>query len=153
MVMPYYPGQTLKEVRRSMRGSPDEAWLRAFVEPLLGALELLHREGVYHRDIAPDNILLLPDGRPVLLDFGSARHVIGDRTQTLTAVLKPNFAPVEQYADEAGISWPKSIAPWDIHICHARQARRGRGVAQGHDPPAAREPRPLALAPDVPDLS
>ena len=103
MVMPYYPGQTLKEVRRSMRGSPDEAWLRAFVEPLLGALELLHREGVYHRDIAPDNILLLPDGRPVLLDFGSARRVIGDRTQTLTAVLKPNFAPVEQYADEASM--------------------------------------------------
>jgi len=103
MVMPYYAGQTLKEARRTMVGSPDEAWLRALVEPLLGALELLHGEGVYHRDIAPDNILLLPDGRPVLLDFGSARRVIGDRTQTLTAVLKPNFAPVEQYADEAGM--------------------------------------------------
>ena len=101
MAMPYYPGLTLKEARRAMSAPPDEAWLRAFVEPLLGALELLHREGVYHRDIAPDNILLLPDGRPVLLDFGSARRVIGDRTQTLTAVLKPNFAPLEQYADEA----------------------------------------------------
>ncbi|MEQ1686037.1 MAG: protein kinase [Burkholderiaceae bacterium] len=103
MVMPYYAGHTLKEARRGMSAAPDEAWLRALVEPLLGALELLHGEGVYHRDIAPDNILLLPDGRPVLLDFGSARRVIGDRTQSLTAILKPNFAPVEQYADEPGM--------------------------------------------------
>lgn len=108
MVMPYYPGQTLKEVRGAMPTPPDEAWLRSLLEPLLGALELLHREGVYHRDIAPDNILLLPDGRPVLLDFGSARRVIGDRTQALTAILKPNFAPVEQYADEAGMKQ----GPW-----------------------------------------
>jgi serine/threonine protein kinase len=103
MAMPYYPGRTLKEARRAMTRSPDETWLRAFVEPLLSALELLHREGVYHRDITPDNILLLDDGRPVLLDFGAARRVIGDKTQTLTAVLKPNFAPVEQYADVAGM--------------------------------------------------
>jgi hypothetical protein len=103
MLMPYYPGHTLKEVRREMSAPPDEAWLRAVVEPLLGALELLHSEGVYHRDIAPDNILLQPDGRPVLLDFGAARRALGDRTQTLTAVLKPNFAPVEQYADVVGM--------------------------------------------------
>lgn len=103
MVMPYYAGQTLKEARHAMGGAPDEAWLNAVIDPLLGALELLHSQGVYHRDIAPDNIVLLPDGRPVLLDFGSARRVIGDRTQSLTAVLKPNFAPVEQYADEVGM--------------------------------------------------
>jgi serine/threonine protein kinase len=103
MVMPYYPGHTLKQVRHVMSAPPDESWLRAVVEPLLGVLELLHSEGVYHRDIAPDNILLQPDGRPVLLDFGAARRAIGDRTQTLTAVLKPNFAPVEQYADVVGM--------------------------------------------------
>jgi serine/threonine protein kinase len=103
MVMQYYPGQTLKDARRAMQSSPDEAWLLQFVEPILGALAVLHGEGVYHRDIAPDNILLLPDGRPVLLDFGSARRVIGDRTQSLTAILKPNFAPVEQYADDPGM--------------------------------------------------
>ena len=101
MVMPYYPGQTLKEARLGMRDAPDGRWLLALVEPLLGALEVLHRDGVYHRDISPDNILLLPDGRPVLLDFGSARRVVGDNTQSLTAILKPNFAPVEQYADQA----------------------------------------------------
>lgn len=104
MVMPYYKGQTVQNVRREMEAPPDEAWLRQLIEPLLGALDCLHREQVFHRDIAPDNILLLDseDGqgpRPVLLDLGAARHVIGDRTQSLTAILKPSFAPIEQYAE------------------------------------------------------
>lgn len=99
MVMRYYPGRTLKEERACRDAPPDEAWLRRLVLPILDALEQLHREGIYHRDISPDNIVILEDGSPVLLDFGSARRVIGDRTQAVTAVLKPNFAPVEQYAD------------------------------------------------------
>ena len=103
MVMQYYPGQTLKSARRTATNPPDEKWLRAFMDRLLGALEVLHAQDVFHRDIAPDNILLLPDGQPVILDFGSARRVISDRTQSLTAVLKPNFSPVEQYAEDAGM--------------------------------------------------
>lgn len=85
MAMPYYQGRTLQEARREMGEPPDEAWLRRLINPLLGALECLHREQVYHRDIAPDNILLLDDehgegdGRPVLLDLGAARRVIRDR--------------------------------------------------------------------------
>ena len=103
MAMQYCPGVTLAEARRRMRVAPDEAWLRAVIDPLLGALERLHRAGVFHRDISPDNILLLPNGRPILLDFGSARRVIGAGTRSLTAVLKPNFAPIEQYGDETGM--------------------------------------------------
>jgi hypothetical protein len=99
MVMPYLRGPTLKDVRRSMSEPPTEAWLRSVIDPLLDALEMLHAEGFYHRDIAPDNVLLSGAGQPVLLDFGAARHLIGDRTQPLTAVLKPNFAPIEQYAE------------------------------------------------------
>lgn len=99
MAMPVYQGRTLKEVRQALSGPPEEAWLRALLVPLLGAIETLHGEGVYHRDIAPDNILVEPDGRPVLLDFGAARRVIGDRSQTLTAILKPAYAPIEQYAE------------------------------------------------------
>ncbi|MBA4110187.1 MAG: serine/threonine protein kinase [Leptothrix sp. (in: Bacteria)] len=105
MVMPYYRGQTVQNARREMTEPPDEAWLRQVIEPVLGALDCLHREQVFHRDIAPDNILLLDEGdeaegpRPVLLDLGAARHVIGDHTQSLTAILKPSFAPIEQYAE------------------------------------------------------
>lgn len=99
MVMPFYPGRTLKEERRAVGHTPADAWVRSMIEPLLGALETLHKADVFHRDIAPDNILLPPDAQPVLLDFGAARRVIGDRSQTLTAILKPNFAPIEQYAE------------------------------------------------------
>jgi len=100
MVMPLYRARSLRELRMDMGTEPlTQAWLRALIEPLLGALELIHGADVYHRDIAPDNILWCDDGRPVLLDFGAARHVLADRTQTLTAILKPQFAPIEQYAD------------------------------------------------------
>ncbi|MGH8795521.1 MAG: serine/threonine protein kinase, partial [Caldimonas sp.] len=99
MVMPYLQGITLRDARRAMTHAPDEAWVRSVIDPIMSALELLHREGVYHRDIAPDNILLPPDAAPVLLDFGAARRVISDRTQSLTAILKPSYAPIEQYAE------------------------------------------------------
>ncbi len=101
MVMPFLRGVTLRDTRRAMSQAPDEAWIRSVVGPILGALDQMHREGVFHRDIAPDNVLLLKDGPPVLLDFGAARRVISDRTQSLTAILKPSYAPIEQYAEMA----------------------------------------------------
>jgi serine/threonine protein kinase len=103
MVMQYYPGPTLKQHVSATKPPPTEAWLRALIEPVLDALEALHREGVYHRDISPDNILLQVDGPPVVLDFGAARKVVGEHSQRLTAILKPSFAPVEQYADIVGM--------------------------------------------------
>ena len=103
MVMQYYPGPTLKQHLSATKQPPTEEWLRALIEPVLDALEVLHREGVYHRDISPDNILLQVDGPPVVLDFGAARKVVGEHSQRLTAILKPSFAPVEQYADIVGM--------------------------------------------------
>ena len=100
MVMPYLLGKTLKQVREASGDAPGEAWIMKRVLPLIDALELLHAEQVYHRDIAPDNILLPSDGAdPILLDFGAARRVIGDRTQSLTAIFKPSYAPIEQYGE------------------------------------------------------
>ena len=99
MVMPHYAGRTLRQVRQGMVVPPGEAACRRVLDALLSALETLHREGVFHRDIAPDNILLGDDGVPVLLDFGAARRVLSDRTQALTSIMKPHYAPLEQYAD------------------------------------------------------
>ncbi|MEN9628718.1 MAG: hypothetical protein RJA10_1945, partial [Pseudomonadota bacterium] len=103
MAMALYKGRTVRDVRMEMQSRPDEAWVRRILEPLLGAIERLHSEDVFHRDIAPDNILIEADGRPVLLDFGAARRVITDRSQALTAILKPSYAPIEQYADVGGM--------------------------------------------------
>lgn len=103
MVMPYYEGITLKQALQSHKIKPTEGWIRMLLADLCDAIDILHRAHCLHRDIAPDNILLLKDGRPLLLDFGAARRVIGDLTQCFTAILKPGFAPIEQYADIAGL--------------------------------------------------
>ncbi len=104
MVMPFYEGVTLKQHLKDMGAPPNEAWLMELLEPLSEALSVIHAEQCYHRDIAPDNVILLKgSNRPLLLDFGAARRVIGDMTQALTVILKPGYAPVEQYAEVPGM--------------------------------------------------
>ena len=117
MVMPFLEGSTVRDTVRALAGPPDEAWIRGLLTPLFDALAMLHAAQIYHRDIAPDNIHLLADtGRPLLLDFGAARRVIGDMTQALTAILKPGYAPVEQYADIPGLKQ----GPWtDVYALAA----------------------------------
>jgi serine/threonine protein kinase len=99
MAMPYYEGPTLKTAVDVLSSPPAEETLRDWLLPLLDGLSVLHRQNYYHRDIAPDNILLTASG-PLLLDFGAARHVISDMTKTITVVLKPGYAPIEQYGGD-----------------------------------------------------
>ena len=108
MAMPQYHGRTLREIVKTDREFATEARLKALLSPLLDAVALLHAEKCYHRDIAPDNIIVQPNGAPVLLDFGAARRIIGDMTHALTVVLKPGYAPIEQYAEEGG----PAQGPW-----------------------------------------
>jgi hypothetical protein len=99
MVMPYYKGQTFKQWLKAQSARPSEEVLLRLIGWLLEPVEQLHSQNVFHRDIAPDNVLLLENGRPLLLDFGAARRIIGDMTQALTAFLKPGYTPIEQYAE------------------------------------------------------
>ena len=111
MAMPYYNGITLKKWLTDLGAPPSEAWLRRLAEPVMEALGVLHHNGCVHRDVAPDNILMLYDRkggnyleqapRPVLLDFGAARRVAAEATQNLTSILKSGYSPVEQYDNEA----------------------------------------------------
>ncbi len=103
MAMPVLRGQTLKALRLAHPETFDETWLRRLLAPLLDALDTLHQAGVYHRDIAPDNIQIEADGHPVLMDFGAARRVLSDKSQNLTAVLKPAYAPIEQYGESGSV--------------------------------------------------
>lgn len=102
MMMRYYQGRTLRKAIDETPGGFSEAEIAHIMGPIFDALEMLHRDQVFHRDIAPDNIMLA-DGRSVLLDFGSARRIIGDATQALTTVLKPGYAPIEQYSDDGSM--------------------------------------------------
>ncbi|HOL38650.1 MAG TPA: serine/threonine-protein kinase, partial [Rubrivivax sp.] len=107
MAMQFLEGRTLQQMLREHRRAglppPDEAWLRSVLAPLTEALLVIHAQQCYHRDIAPDNVMQLTNGRWLLLDFGAARRVIGDLTQALTVILKPGYAPIEQYAEAPGM--------------------------------------------------
>ncbi len=108
MAMTFYHGRTLRQALEAMPGHAPMEWLRQLLGNLLDALEILHRDNYLHRDVAPDNILLLESGRPILLDLGAARLVLQDSQQALTVILKPGYAPPEQYA--AGPSMQQG--PW-----------------------------------------
>lgn len=99
MATQFYEGQTLKQRMAGGKALPEAGILR-LMAALLGALETLHRAQCFHRDIALDNILIQPDGHPVLLDFGAARKLIGDMVDDSTVMLKPGYAPIEQYTDD-----------------------------------------------------
>ena len=98
MAMPLYSGMTFRQARLQLLEPPPEAWLRTVLWSILGALKYLHDNNIVHRDVSPDNIFLQDMGPPILLDLGAARRAITDSTQKHTAILKVNYAPIEQYA-------------------------------------------------------
>jgi len=99
-VMEFEDGRSLGELlgHSGRRLSPDE--VRRLAEGLLLGLGAVHAQGFLHRDIKPSNIMIRRDGMPILIDFGAARQAMGDRTRTLTSVLTPQYAPIEQYTAE-----------------------------------------------------
>jgi hypothetical protein len=95
--MEFEDGRSLGELLREPGGrlAPDE--VRRVAEGLLLGLAAVHAQGFLHRDIKPSNIIIRRDGVPILIDFGAARQAMGSRTRTLTSVLTPQYAPIEQY--------------------------------------------------------
>lgn len=96
IVMEYLDGETLTEYLRRERRMTFEAALRVMV-PVLKALQEVHKEGIIHRDIAPDNIRITKDGKVKLLDFGAAREASINHSHSLSVIYKPGYAPEEQY--------------------------------------------------------
>ncbi|HSU78656.1 MAG TPA: protein kinase [Burkholderiales bacterium] len=99
MVMDYERGEPLKNLLVLNPRLP-EAELRRLLAPLLDGLRVVHAAGFLHRDVKPDNIFVRTDGAPVLIDFGSARNALGGETRSLTAILTPGYAPLEQYSTD-----------------------------------------------------
>lgn len=96
MVMSYVEGQSLFDVM-AHEGSLGERALKDILYPLLDGLRAVHRADFLHRDIKPENIFIRLDGSPVLLDFGAARQAVTGKTQQVTSIVTPGFAPPEQY--------------------------------------------------------
>ena len=115
MVLQFEEGHSLKSWLKGLGRAPRQKEIDSFLAPLLDALELIHKADFLHRDIAPDNIILRPDGAPVLIDFGSARGDIARHSRIVSALVKPGYSPYEQYA-EIG----KQQGPWsDIYALAA----------------------------------
>ena len=124
IVMEYVEGQTLSE-RLKEHGVVSEGQLRQILLPLLEGLEEVHRSGLTHRDIKPGNIIMrASDDSPVLLDFGAARQTVMARSRSMTAVLTPGYAPLEQYSEKG------RQGPWtDVYALGALCCRAMTGKA------------------------
>ena len=129
IVMEYLEGITLKQyLRENQRIAPED--LIELLVPLIEALDEIHSQGMIHRDISPDNIMVLPDGRIKLMDFGAARDYTEFGEKSLSIVLKPGYAPPEQYQTH-GVQ-----GPWtDIYALCATMYK----CITGENPPDAIE--------------
>lgn len=98
MVMEYLHGCTLKQYIREHGGRLDTDQILHICLSVLDALAVVHKAGMIHRDISPENIFICEDLTVKLIDFGAAKQVYLDGEQTMSVVLKPGYAPPEQYA-------------------------------------------------------
>ena len=98
IAMDYVEGEDLSAYL-TRKGTLSEDELKGILYPLLSALEVVHQADFLHRDIKPGNIVLRDsDGSPVLLDFGAARQAIGAKSRSVTSIVTPGYAPIEQYS-------------------------------------------------------
>ena len=94
IVMEFVEGETLA-ARFAEGPMACEELLRRFL-PIIDTLDIIHRAGVIHRDISPDNIMIQSDGSLKLIDFGAARQYQSDESH-YTAISKNSYSPCEQY--------------------------------------------------------
>jgi len=95
--MEYVEGVPLDEYLRQKSGQLTAQEAETLFLPLMAALETVHKKGIVHRDIAPDNLIVTGDGTVKLIDFGAARYSTGEKSKSLDVILKHGFAPYEQY--------------------------------------------------------
>ena len=97
-VMEYVEGKSLAAYLNEKDGRLSQEETISLLSPIMDALDTLHQAGILHRDIAPDNIYLTKAGQVKLLDFGAAKNELSQHTHSSAAILKPGYAPLEQYS-------------------------------------------------------
>jgi formylglycine-generating enzyme required for sulfatase activity len=126
-VMPFVEGMALDELaKKRNEQSFTEEELASLLKETLSALGYLHDRGIYHRDIKPGNILITSEGKPVLIDFGSARQRLSERS--MTVVESAGYTPFEQLQSRG------NIGPWsDLYALGATLEK----ILTGEAPPKA----------------
>jgi serine/threonine protein kinase len=129
IVMAYMEGMTFKQYLEDHGGKIGFDAARAILEPVMDALREVHRVGMLHRDISPDNIYLNTDHQVKILDFGSTRYAMKEQSHGLTVIFKPGYAPLEQYATHG------KQGPWtDVYAVGATFYRALTGKAPSGAP-------------------
>ncbi|MHC1685588.1 MAG: serine/threonine protein kinase [Clostridiaceae bacterium] len=100
-VMNYVEGITLKQYINFEKDMKIEfSTVRDITAGVIEALRIIHNKGLMHRDISPDNIYISKEGIVKVLDFGAARYALGENSSNLSVILKPGYAPFEQYTSK-----------------------------------------------------
>lgn len=114
IVMEYLDGHNLEDEMKLCGGKLPYERATEIIVCVCNALKDMHKDSIIHRDISPDNIYLCKDGTVKLIDFGAARFSQGEEATKFTIILKPGFAPPEQYETIS------SQGPWtDIYALGA----------------------------------
>ncbi|MDD5018480.1 MAG: FHA domain-containing serine/threonine-protein kinase [Eubacteriales bacterium] len=110
LVMEYLEGTTLLRLASNNQGTLNYKTANKILLDVSAALTKVHEKGILHRDISPENIFVTTEGQTKLIDFGAARYYMSGISQTLSIVLKPGYAPPEQYSSKG------NQGPWtDIY--------------------------------------
>jgi peptide/nickel transport system substrate-binding protein len=153
LVMDFVEGESLAD-RIAREGALTESEVLAWADQLLDALDYCHDQGVIHRDIKPQNVIVRPDGRAVLVDFGLVKLWDPSDPHTRTVMRgmgTPEYAPPEQYSSQSGHTGPHS----DVYSLGATlyHALTGRVPMTANDRMVALTPFPSVgeLNPQVSD--
>jgi serine/threonine protein kinase len=150
-VMEYLDGVNVKALMRSQKGKVPVQYAEQILTEVVGVLKAIHRQGLLHRDISPENIFITKQGKVKLIDFGATRYYVGEASRSLSVILKPGFAPPEQYSSKG------NQGPWtDIYALAATfyYVVTGKLVPEAPERLAGKALTPLRqLAPDVPDYT
>ena len=118
IVMEYLDGQTLKQYLKATGGKITADELLRMMKPLISSLGKIHSQGLIHRDISPDNIMLMKDGSIKILDFGGARDFASQNGKSMSVLVKHGYAPEEQYRSQG------DQGPWtDVYALCATMYR------------------------------
>ncbi len=96
IIMEFLDGETLTERLKREKTIPEDEAVN-MLWPVMNSLQVVHSEGILHRDIAPDNIFLTKSGEVKLIDFGASRYATTSHSRSLTVIIKPGYSPEEQY--------------------------------------------------------